>query len=84
MPFLGWPWPDHVWLQRLLPRAAMQSYEDDVNGDGVNDELHLEMELPLKDTESVQSVSMLLLFDYRLAVSGHCQNPATPASLLGR
>jgi len=53
-------------LQNQLRVPTLRSYEDDTNGDGVYDALHLEMELPLKDTEAVQSVSMMLLFDFRL------------------
>eukprot|EP00794_Sanderia_malayensis_P019194 gene19194-21116_t len=44
----------------------IQSYETDVNRDGKNDNLQFELQIPLKETENVNSVQLLLFFDYKL------------------
>jgi len=52
--------------QEQLRIPTIRSYEEDQNRDGMNDMLHLEMEVPLSDKEMMQGVSILLMFDYRL------------------
>lgn len=46
-----------------------QSYEEDLNKDGKNDVFHFTLELPLSSKESIYSVQLLLIFDYKLQVS---------------
>lgn len=43
-----------------------KSYEEDLNRDGKNDLLHFTLELPLSSKESIFSVQLLLIFDYKL------------------
>lgn len=53
-------------IQNQLRVASLTAYEGDTNRDGKKDFLELEVELPLAVTDSVQSLSLLLLLDYRL------------------
>ncbi|PAA78753.1 hypothetical protein BOX15_Mlig019546g2 [Macrostomum lignano] len=50
--------------QSNLLSPVLRIREVDSNLDGRNDFLHLQMEIPLADTESVQSVGLMLVFDY--------------------
>ena len=47
----------------------LQSREEDINRDGSNDVLHLQVDMPLYDLEEVIGVQLLIIFDYRLHVS---------------
>lgn len=46
-----------------------QSRDEDRNGDGYPDSLLLDIEVPVKDTEKIMGVKLLLFFEYRLYVS---------------
>lgn len=46
-----------------------QAKENDNNGDGLNDELEIQIEMPLMDAEKVYGVKLMLIFDYLLTVS---------------
>jgi len=63
-------WSTSKGLNRLTQREnripTVRSYEEDYDRDGKNEYLQLEVELPLADDESVQSVNILVLFDYYL------------------
>ena len=50
---------------------SFQSYEEDNNRDGKKDILNFEIQIPLKDTESIHSVQLILIFDYKLHVSNY-------------
>ncbi|CAH1780180.1 unnamed protein product [Owenia fusiformis] len=53
--------------QANLRIPVLQSREADNNGDGVRDELQLKLEMPLLDTEHIQAVQLILIFDYMLS-----------------
>eukprot|EP00038_Savillea_parva_P021550 m.35296 g.35296 ORF g.35296 m.35296 type:complete len:314 (-) comp5266_c0_seq1:103-1044(-) len=53
-------------VQEQLRVPTVRSYEEDANNDGVNDWLQLEIELPLTDSESINELSIALMFDYQL------------------
>ncbi|XP_037094300.1 transmembrane protein 231-like [Pollicipes pollicipes] len=44
----------------------VSSFEDDVNRDGKNDDLHFDLEFPLLDGEHVHGIKLLLGFDFKL------------------
>ena len=52
----------------LLWILVFQNREEDSNGDGRNDVLQLQLDVPLLDTESVLGVNLILVFDYKLYV----------------
>ena len=47
----------------------IKSWETDGNLDGKYDSLHFNIEIPLSDSETIHSVQLLLIFDYKLYVS---------------
>lgn len=49
--------------------ATVKTKQVDADLDGRNEYLNLELSLPVPDTENVQSVELLLFFEYRLIVS---------------
>lgn len=53
-------------MQKRLRVPTLRSHETDENYDGKMEYLDIEFELPLSESESVNSVSVMLLFDYRL------------------
>ncbi|KAK2155993.1 hypothetical protein LSH36_224g03026 [Paralvinella palmiformis] len=48
---------------------VVKSREEDVNHDGLKDLLHIQIEVPLMDSEQVYSLKLLLIFDYILEES---------------
>eukprot|EP00039_Didymoeca_costata_P026289 m.15545 g.15545 ORF g.15545 m.15545 type:complete len:309 (+) comp5425_c0_seq2:225-1151(+) len=58
--------PFNRMLQNQLRVPSLRSIETDQNRDGVKDKLHLELELPLRDSEDIHSVYLMLFFDFRL------------------
>jgi len=48
--------------------ACVQTREDDVNGDGLYDQLDFQLSMPLQNTEQVTSVELMLFFNYILQV----------------
>ena len=46
----------------------LQSHEVDNNRDGKNDRLNFEIQVPIKGGENINSVQILLFFDYKLHV----------------
>jgi len=50
-----------------------QTREDDVNGDGMYDQLDFQLSMPLDNTEQVTSVQLMLFFSYILQVTLHCK-----------
>eukprot|EP01135_Chromosphaera_perkinsii_P008739 Nk52_evm72s1444 gene=Nk52_evmTU72s1444 len=46
---------------------AVKTFENDTNNDGKYDSLNFEIELPLSDTEIVNDVKLLLMFDYEFS-----------------
>ncbi|ELU05079.1 hypothetical protein CAPTEDRAFT_227912 [Capitella teleta] len=48
---------------------VVKAKENDVNGDGRNDELDLAIEMPLLDAEKVYGVKLILIYDYLLTVT---------------
>eukprot|EP00037_Helgoeca_nana_P001905 m.30303 g.30303 ORF g.30303 m.30303 type:complete len:314 (-) comp12217_c0_seq1:3357-4298(-) len=53
-------------VQKNLRVPTLRSYEQDSNNDGVNEWLQLDLEMPLSDTETVDQLSIALIFDYQL------------------
>lgn len=53
-------------LQSNLRIPQVTSYELDVNRDGLNDELSLNISLPLTSTEQVVRTQLIVIFDYKL------------------
>ena len=47
---------------------SVQARENDLNGDGLSDELDLRLDMPLLDSERVYGVKLLIVFDYLLTV----------------
>jgi len=50
-----------VWLQ--------QTREDDINGDGLYDQLDFQLSMPLTGSEEVTGVQLMLFFSYILQVT---------------
>jgi len=48
-----------------------QTREDDVNGDGLYDQLDFQLSMPLDNTEQVTAVQLMLFFHYILQVTLH-------------
>ena len=59
----------HSIIYSLTVCDYLQSREEDENGDGKYDALHLTLQMPLLDTEHIQAVKLLLTFDYKMSVS---------------
>lgn len=53
-------------MQSNLRVPQVTSYELDSNSDGLNDQLSLNISLPLSSTEQVVNVQLFLIFDYQL------------------
>lgn len=53
-------------LQSNLRIPTVQSTESDVNGDGKFDQLNFTIQFPLTSTESITSVQVVLVFDFKL------------------
>jgi len=53
-------------LQNNLRIPMVRSTETDVNGDGKFDRLNFTVQLPLLSSESITSLQMILVFDYKL------------------
>ncbi|XP_001637977.2 transmembrane protein 231 [Nematostella vectensis] len=53
-------------LKDNLRIPMIKSWEEDTNLDGKHDALHFEIHLPLKNSESIYSIQLILIFDYRL------------------
>ncbi|KXJ17698.1 transmembrane protein 231 [Exaiptasia diaphana] len=53
-------------LQQNLRIPLVKSWEEDTNYDGKYDSLNFDIRLPLKDAESIYSVQVIMLFDYKL------------------
>lgn len=53
-------------LQQKLRIPLIKSWENDDNLDGKYDSLHFNIEIPLRDSEAIHSVQLLLIFDYQL------------------
>lgn len=49
--------------------SLLKSWEIDDNLDGKYDSLHFNIEIPLRDSEAIHSVQLLLIFDYQLQVN---------------
>ncbi|KAJ8041469.1 hypothetical protein HOLleu_12293 [Holothuria leucospilota] len=52
--------------QNHLTIPVVKTREEDINRDGRNDKLYFSVEVPIPDSKNVQSVDMILVFDYRL------------------
>ncbi|KAK2551021.1 Transmembrane protein 231 [Acropora cervicornis] len=53
-------------LQQKFRIPLIKSWENDDNLDGKYDSLHFNIEIPLRDSEAIHSVQLLLIFDYQL------------------
>ncbi|KAK3755424.1 hypothetical protein QZH41_016624 [Actinostola sp. cb2023] len=56
-------------LQQNLRIPVVKSWEEDTNHDGKYDTLHFDIRLPLKDTEAIYSLQVIMFFDYKLHVA---------------
>ncbi|KAL5021529.1 hypothetical protein ScPMuIL_000684 [Solemya velum] len=52
--------------QQFLRLPLIKSRDEDRNGDGYPDSLLLDIEVPVRDTEKIMGVKLLLFFEYRL------------------
>ena len=48
---------------------VFQSREEDMNRDGILDDLKFQLDMPMADSEEVLGVTLILIFDYKLRVS---------------
>ena len=46
--------------------SSVSSYQVDQNGDGLNDQLNITLQLPLDNSEEIVGFQLLLFFDYQL------------------
>jgi len=46
--------------------SSVSSYQVDANGDGLNDQLNITLQLPLDNSEEIVGFQLLLFFDYQL------------------
>mmetsp|Transcript_12428 Transcript_12428/g.31813 ORF Transcript_12428/g.31813 Transcript_12428/m.31813 type:complete len:314 (-) Transcript_12428:275-1216(-) len=53
-------------VQKQLRVPTLRSFEEDSNNDGTYDWLQFDVEMPLEAAESIDSVSVALIFDYQL------------------
>lgn len=51
----------------------LKARENDLNGDGLNDELSLRLEMPLLDSERVHGLKLMIIFDYLLSKFSYFQ-----------
>ena len=65
---LGWATAESVnnFLMENVRIPLVTSREEDVNRDGLLDNINLQVKIPLDKSEEIVSVSLILLFDVKL------------------
>ena len=65
---LGWATAESVnnFLMEKVRIPLVTSREEDVNRDGLQDNLSLQVKIPLRRSEEIVSISLMVLFDVKL------------------